>query len=386
MIAEAEKTALPTAAKSRNVNLDIIRSIAVFFVVSVHFFLNTGFYYVPIQGKRLWLAVCVRTLFMTCVPLFMLLTGYLMNRKRLSKQYFLGISKTLLTYLICCIFILIYTAVFLKENITIYSAVLDILGFTHYSWYVEMYIGLFMMIPFLNLIYNNLQNQKQKLAIVVVFIALTALPSIFNAFDISSIYAIIHPSASGATSKLIPEWWSGFYPITYYFIGAYLKEYKDEINISAKKCFFALLIFTVVFGTYNFWRSHNVNFVWGRWNNWSGIENVIDSVLLFLCILKLNTKSLPNAAKKCFLIVSELSLGAYLLSCIFDDAFYRILNEHISAVQNRLLFYPLIVPAVFLCSSALSWIVKQICGALLKLNGKIKTATVFKNSSRMVKS
>ena len=243
-----------------------------------------------------------------------------------------------------------------------------------------------MMIPFLNLIYNNLQNQKQKLALVVVFIALTALPSIFNAFDLSSIYAIIHPSASGATSKLIPEWWSGFYPITYYFIGAYLKEYKDEINISAKKCFFALLIFTVVFGTYNFWRSHNVNFVWGRWNNWSGIENVIDSVLLFLCILKLNTKSLPNAAKKCFLIVSELSLGAYLLSCIFDDAFYRILNEHISAVQNRLLFYPLIVPAVFLCSSALSWIVKQICGALLKLNGKIKTATVFKNSSRMVKS
>lgn len=306
----------------------------------------------------------------------MLLTGYLMNQKRLSKRYFLGISKTLLTYLICCVFILIYTAVFLKENITVRSAIIDILGFTHYSWYVEMYIGFFMVIPFLNLIYNNLENQKQKLALIVVFIALTALPSIFNTFDLSSISVIIHPSASRATDKLIPEWWAGFYPITYYFIGAYLKEYKDGINISAKKCFFALLVLTVVFGSYNFWRSHNVNFVWGKWNSWSGIENVIDTVLLFLCILKLNTKSLPTAAKKCFSTVSELSLGAYLLSWIFDDTFYRILNEHISATQNRLFFYPLIVPTVFFCSLALAWIVKLICRALLKLPEKIKTATV----------
>lgn len=384
MIAEAEKIAISVPVKVRNVNLDIIRSIAVYLVISVHFFLNNGFYDITIQGKRLWAAVCVRTAFMTCVPLFMLLTGYLMNQKRLSKRYFLGISKTLLTYLICCIFILIYTVVVLKEKTTFFSATIDILGFTHYSWYIEMYIGLFLLIPFLNLIYNNLENKKQKLLLIAVFTVLTTLPSILNIYDLLSFNTIIHPSTSSLTNKLVPEWWEGLYPITYYFIGAYLKEYKEDIKISAKKCLLLLLILIVVFGTFNFWRSHNIAFVWGKWSAWSSFENVIDSILLFLFIIKLNVKRLPNPVKKCFSIVSELSLGVYLLSWIFDNALYQILNTHIALVQDRLYYYPLIVPAVFLCSLLLSWIVKLICRPLLDLPKMIKRLRL-KNRSREVK-
>lgn len=384
MIAEAEKIAISVPVKVRNVNLDIIRSIAVYLVISVHFFLNNGFYDITIQGKRLWAAVCVRTAFMTCVPLFMLLTGYLMNQKRLSKRYFLGISKTLLTYLICCIFILIYTVVVLKEKTTFFSATIDILGFTHYSWYIEMYIGLFLLIPFLNLIYNNLENKKQKLLLIAVFTVLTTLPSILNIYDLLSFNTIIHPSTSSLTNKLVPEWWEGLYPITYYFIGAYLKEYKEDIKISAKKCLLLLLILIVVFGTFNFWRSHNIAFVWGKWSAWSSFENVIDSILLFLFIIKLNVERLPNPVKKCFSIVSELSLGVYLLSWIFDNALYQILNTHIALVQDRLYYYPLIVPAVFLCSLLLSWIVKLICRPLLDLPKMIKRLRL-KNRSREVK-
>lgn len=40
--------------KKRNINLDIIRSIAVFSVLSVHFFLNNGFYTEIIKGKRMF--------------------------------------------------------------------------------------------------------------------------------------------------------------------------------------------------------------------------------------------------------------------------------------------------------------------------------------------
>ena len=67
---------------NRSVKLDLIRCIAVFEVISVHFFLNNGFYNQTIC-KSLFSQVCFRTLFMTCVPLFMILTGYLMNKKEL---------------------------------------------------------------------------------------------------------------------------------------------------------------------------------------------------------------------------------------------------------------------------------------------------------------
>lgn len=38
--------------KSRNINLDLIRCLAVFSVISVHFFLNTGFYDEEVIGKK----------------------------------------------------------------------------------------------------------------------------------------------------------------------------------------------------------------------------------------------------------------------------------------------------------------------------------------------
>lgn len=354
--------------KRRSVNLDLIRSIAVLFVISVHFFLNSGFYTVNIAGKRFFLGVCMRTLFMTCVPLFMLLTGYLMNGKKLSAGYFRGITKTLAAYLLSAIFILLFTAFFLKEQVTLRGAISDILGFTHYSWYIEMYIGLFLLIPFLNLIYNNLDNKRQKLLLIAVLIILTVLPSALNIFDFASIDTLIlHPERASGYTELIPQWWIGIYPITYYFIGAFIREYKDSINISAGKCFLLLLICLILFGLFNYRRSYGMIFVWGKWNDWGGFQNVIDSVLLFIFLLKLNTERFPRLIKKCLYIISELSLGAYLLSWISDKCVYGIINGNVSSVADRLYYFPIAVIAVFALSLLLSAVIKLIYIAASKL-------------------
>ena len=68
----------------RDPKLDIIRIFALICVVGVHFFLNCGFYDVPIVGKRMYVASVVRAFFITCVPLFLMLTGYLVNKKQLT--------------------------------------------------------------------------------------------------------------------------------------------------------------------------------------------------------------------------------------------------------------------------------------------------------------
>jgi len=79
--------------KKRNPSLDIIRCIALFSVISVHFFLNNGFYGEIVIGKTMYIATIFRSMFMVCVPLFLVLTGYLMSGKKLSKTYYLGIKK-----------------------------------------------------------------------------------------------------------------------------------------------------------------------------------------------------------------------------------------------------------------------------------------------------
>ena len=77
----------------RNPAMDIVRCIALFFVVAVHFFLNTGYYEEIIQGPSLFVMTLLRSGFMICVPLFLVLSGYLMRNRTPSVAYYKKIFK-----------------------------------------------------------------------------------------------------------------------------------------------------------------------------------------------------------------------------------------------------------------------------------------------------
>lgn len=136
--------------KDRNVSLDVIRCIALFTVISVHFFMYNGFYDQVVAGRTMYIAVTFRAFFMVCVPLFLVLSGYLMNTKQLSKKYYLGIFKIIGIYVLASIACTLYKILFLNMNISIMQMIIEILNFkaAPYAWYVEMYIGLFLMILF----------------------------------------------------------------------------------------------------------------------------------------------------------------------------------------------------------------------------------------------
>lgn len=53
--------------KQRNINLDLIRCLAVFFVISVHFCLNSGFYDLPCSGLRMLFMCILRTVYIPLV-------------------------------------------------------------------------------------------------------------------------------------------------------------------------------------------------------------------------------------------------------------------------------------------------------------------------------
>lgn len=150
--------------RNRDYNLDLIRVFALYTVVSVHFFLNSGFYSQDMIGFKMFIKCIIRSFFIICVPLFLLLTGYLMKDKVLSKKYYKGISNTLIVYIVSSVACVIFKILYNQISINLVDSILSILDFTgaNYSWYIEMYIGLFLIIPFLNLIYKNLANKKQR--------------------------------------------------------------------------------------------------------------------------------------------------------------------------------------------------------------------------------
>ena len=145
---------------TRNSAMDIIRIVAVFTVISIHFFLHNGFYSQTVKGTEMYIMVLMRTFFSVCVPLFIILTGYLMSSKTLSKKYYSGIVNTLIVFVLATIVCMVFISIKYGDQFTFKDFILNTLNFkgANYSWYIEMYFGLFLIIPFLNLAYNNLKD------------------------------------------------------------------------------------------------------------------------------------------------------------------------------------------------------------------------------------
>ena len=344
----------------RDSALDITRIVALFSVISVHFFLNNGFYQEPMLGGRMCLMTIMRTGFMVCVPLFLMLTGYLMNKKTLSAKYYKGITKTLGIYLLSSAACLIYKVIVFHHKITLDNTLWGILGFktANYSWYIEMYIGLFLLIPFLNLIWNNLPSKKAKLALIVTFVVLTSLPTMTNIYNFEVKGWWKTPYLSTDYRQILPDWWTRIYPLTYYFLGAFLREFPLKLRQWQKiAIYFACVL---LFGLFNYYRSWGGYFAWVVYNDWHGLPNVIMTFFLFSFLSSINTEGYPVWLKRVLMVASDCCLGGYLVSYIFDNLFYAELNSRVKEMVCRLGWYPLIVPAVFVCSLLLSFVLNMI--------------------------
>ncbi len=351
--------------RERNYSLDIIRIVATFFVVAVHFFLHTGFYAQPVDGKRMFLMVCMRTLFMTCVPLFIILTGYLMNKKKISWKYYWGITKVLVMYVLATLGCMIFKDIYLDQPLTLKTFVTSLINFhgANYSWYIQMYIGLYIVIPFLNLIYNGLENKKQKLISLIGLIAFVAIPPL--------IQKVIQEMGT-LTSIAIPTW-SRLYPIMYYYIGAYISEFKPRI----KTWLNALLVIgvTLLIATIFFYINHGTPFAWGDYQDSCSLLIVIISILVFLLLHNLELSKIKEGPKKILKHVSDITLGAYLMSYIFDEVIYTNLRELVPDMLDRMYYFPITTIWVFvgalLTSEVLNAIYKALCVIVNKLKNII---------------
>ena len=317
------------AMPQRSSAVDVVRIVATLLVVSVHFFLNNGYYNYPMEGKRMFVMTVIRSLCMSCVPLFMILTGYLSSRKKLSGRYYKGVIKTACIYVLASFACMIYKILAQQATFTPVEILNGLLQFTlaNYSWYIEMYFGLFLLAPFINLLYHSLEGRKQKQVLLLTMIFLTAIPVFVN-------------------------WWNGLYPVTYYLLGAYIREYGFPIR---KRVAAVILPATIAaLAILCFYESYGGYFRWGSYQAYEGLPCLIISVMIFGLLIDLPTQHWPEFLKKTLEKAANLCLGAYLLSYIFDSMFYPVLNSRVPDVIYRLEYMPVMVPAVFLCSLMLS--------------------------------
>lgn len=341
----------------RNPALDVIRCVALVCVVSVHFFLHTEFYDVAVTGRAMMAMTVLRNSFMVCVPLFLMLTGYLVRSRDTSVRYYIKLLRVLFVYAAASFFCAGYKVFFRNADLNLTGIVAGIFDFTAapYSWYIEMYIGLFLLTPFLNVLYDGLETKGRKQALLLTFLILTAGPSVFNAFPLDSPGWWLEPRKYTDHMLLVPDWWKQLYPITYFFLGRYLREYP--LTWKPGKQFLLTAAVFGLCGMYNVYRSWGGTFVEGPWQDYGSILIIAQTVMIFSPLSAFRYDKMPAAVAKLISKISELSLGAYLCSWMFDQMVYPRLNASGLSLTEKWLWSPVIVAAVLAGSLVVAWLI-----------------------------
>ena len=341
-------------AKQREFGLDLVRAAAVTLVLSVHFFMNTDFYSAPLQSVGTAVASFVRMACTTCVPMFMVLTGWLCIDRRWSPGYYRKLLPILLTYALAGCLCMAFSVFGQGAGISPLGAVRRLLDFSAapYGWYIEMYIGLFMLSPFINAAWKGLDD-RGRLALVITMLVVTAVPTVVN-----------------MKWKIMPSWWTGIYPLTYDVLGAWLREHP--IRARGWVLILGWLGLAAVTGGFTFAVRQGDVFIYAAWNNWGSLLVVGETVCLFSLLVRCKGTGVPAPVRWCVCKLSQLSLPLYMLSYITDQLFYRPMKAAIPDIMSRFPWMPVIVPAGLVCAGVMAQAVDWAVKALMRLVPKIE--------------
>ena len=311
----------------REPGIDLVRCLGLFFVNGIHFFLKNGYYGEAQIGAAVWAVNCFRWLFFSCNGIFLLLTGYLKSTKPFSKDYYKGLIPILTGYALTCLITYPIRHFALGETLSIFEWIGNFLTFSNYAWYLEMYIGLILFSPVINLALSQVRDEKHLLGLVGVMVTLSALPSI-------------------TAVNLIPDAWTSLYPVTFYVIGAVIRRLQPKFKLWQGLGATALVVmFMALVSLISTDKAFSEGFTQGNGGFW----NTLVATLVFLTFYRMRIPA------KLELLLAQMSQGVlegYLLSLVLDRSLYAAFPQWHTPRMYPLLFVCVTIPIFFISITA----------------------------------
>ena len=327
---------MPEPKKTRLAGIDLLKIFAIFSVVCVHFSYHTEYYSTPIETWNMLLQSWLRWIFYTGVPIFIMCTGYLNAGKKPSWAYYKKLLRVLVPYTVISVICLLVRT-HKGEVFTLKNAVVSVFKFSAdgYAWYINMYIGLYLIAPFLNAAAETLTKKQFRLAIA----GLTA--AIPLAYTVNQ---ILTKTPSIAWFSL-PDWFCVMYPLFYYTVGVYFSRWP----VAPKRAPLFLLVLAVPL----LQTLLQIYFSSDKTDNWflthySSLFAASESILIFLLLYRADLKS-PKL-KKALAVISNMTLEIYLFSYLTDADYYKWFGDHLFGQQSQETVFALYFAAIVLLS------------------------------------
>ena len=321
----------------RQSGIDLIRITGLFFVVGVHQFLYNRFYYEPQVGIWMWSADVWRWLFFCCNGIFMMLSGYLRCNKTDLHDCYRGLIPVLLGYTLCCM--ITFPIQYLLDEKMTFGYISRYVTFGNYAWYVEMYIGLVLFSPVINLGLKQMSDKTLgRFANIMMFVT----------------------SAHYMTAlDIIPDYWSSLHPVTYYILGAAIRRLQPEVKVWQGLGLALLVCMGLATSSI---LTTDQGFSKGFTQGYGGFWTMLTASFVFLGLYRV------KVGKRTGKVLSWLAGGVfegYLLSKCFDIWTYPLVKQWHTPEKLWLVFLAVTVPT-FICTLLLGKLVSILADAVAK--------------------
>lgn len=238
----------------RNWSLDFIRAVAAFLVVLNHavvlcYPIDSG-NIVHLSAKDQLFSLTAFTLGRIGVPLFLLLTGYLLlprmyNEARITRFYRHNLLPMFLVWELWTLLYQFYIAWYEGTSFGFASYIrrallLELVGLPH-AWYMPMILGIYLFLPFVAVALSHMRGSILALLVAIIYLASFVVPNVLLTVEI---YQLTLPYMS---VRLDVGFGGGTYGL-YLILGYCLARYQESIGHMLTKVGVVLVSTAVIIG------------------------------------------------------------------------------------------------------------------------------------------
>lgn len=345
----------------RFAGVDIIKIIAMYSVLSLHFCDFGGFYDFPVRTPSGVILSAFRTIFYMCVPLFLTITGFLMHKAEFCARHYIKSIPFIVNSYVVGIIVIIFKMKYFDEKWPLFIWLKSLYTFQqpHYGWYVNMYLCLFMLMPFFNYAFKCIRTPGGKLGALFVLLILGNVASTVNRIP-------IHLEIGDTYIGFTPHFFENLWPVPYYWCGMLIAEYRPKVN-KLFAIFMTLFIIDaeVIINLLTTKVDEGLGWYHGFTFNNDDFLNVFLAAFMFLIFYDIKIRN--KVVCRILSAVSGLSMTVYLISFIGDTVYSK---RFIQGDNSPLIFvqrYFRIIPLHFLCAVLASFIISFIVKLISKL-------------------
>lgn len=329
---------MKVTSKNRETNFELLRIIAMLFIVGSHYVIHGQIQEIVRIGSfnQSFLGI-IRFLAGIGVNLYVLITGYYMifSKIKLKKTIKMWFSVVFYSLAILVIYKI------LGNNIGIKDVIKSIMPIcSELYWFVTVYIAMYMLTPFINKLIKNLEKRQYLILITILFIFLVFIKTIF--IDSTSI-----ESQNGAS--LI--WF-----IYLYLVAGYIRLYYKE-RFNKNIYLFGAILITIIVAIIRFISIKYLGKEMTRLITFNNIFAFIGTICIFIFFK--NIKIQNRVCNKIIGIISPLTFGVYLIheNPYINNGIWNLLHTYRFAnSQYLILHFTISIILVFTICSIIEYI------------------------------